>query len=111
MPERRFRNEEVDCMPLYRVPFARAGCMPVSDKSSDSLEAKDLTFDIGAASEINIKAGLTGDEVIIADNEFIQKITDATLARLSLVDLPSANSIKCCSPPASLKTKSLKLWR
>ena len=27
----------------------------------------------------------------------------ATLARLSLVDLPSANSIKCCSPPASLK--------
>ena len=25
------------------------------------------------------------------------------LKRLSLVDLPSANSIKCCSPPASLK--------
>ena len=24
----------------------------------------------------------------------------ATLVRLSLVDLPSANSIKCCSPPA-----------
>ena len=24
----------------------------------------------------------------------------------SLVDLPSANSIKCCSPPASLKTKT-----
>ncbi len=27
----------------------------------------------------------------------------APLKRLSLVDLPSANSIKCCSPPASLK--------
>ena len=27
----------------------------------------------------------------------------ATLVRLSLVDLPSANSMKCCSPPASLK--------
>ena len=25
------------------------------------------------------------------------------LVRLSLVDLPSANSMKCCSPPASLK--------
>ena len=29
----------------------------------------------------------------------------ATLVRLSLVDFPSANSMKCCSPPASLKTK------
>ncbi len=37
---------------------------------------KDLTFDIGEASEINIKSGLTGDEVIIADNEFIQSITE-----------------------------------
>ena len=27
----------------------------------------------------------------------------ATLVRLSLVDLPSANSMKCCSPPASLE--------
>ena len=27
----------------------------------------------------------------------------APLMRLSPVDLPSANSIKCCSPPASLK--------
>ena len=27
----------------------------------------------------------------------------APLKRLSLVDLPSANSMKCCSPPASLK--------
>jgi len=29
----------------------------------------------------------------------------APLKRLSPVDLPSANSIKCCSPPASLKKK------
>lgn len=36
---------------------------------------KYITFDIGAASEINIKSGLTGDEVIIADSEFIQEIT------------------------------------
>ena len=28
----------------------------------------------------------------------------APLMRLSLVDLPSANSIKCCSPPASKNT-------
>ena len=33
----------------------------------------------------------------------------ATLVRLSLVDLPSANSMKCCSPPASLKIKNLNL--
>ena len=32
----------------------------------------------------------------------------ATLARLSLVDLPSANSIKCCSPPASLISINLE---
>ena len=31
----------------------------------------------------------------------------ATLVRLSLVDLPSANSIKCCSPPASLKANKM----
>ena len=31
----------------------------------------------------------------------------ATFARLSLVDLPSANSIKCCSPPASLKATKM----
>ena len=35
----------------------------------------------------------------------------ATLASLSLVDLPSANSIKCCSPPASLKMKNLNLTK
>ena len=29
----------------------------------------------------------------------------APLKRISPVDLPSANSIKCCSPPASLKKK------
>ena len=29
--------------------------------------------------------------------------------RLSLVDLPSANSIKCCSPPASLEKQILKI--
>lgn len=33
----------------------------------------------------------------------------ATLVRLSLVDLPSANSIKCCSPPASLEKQILKI--
>jgi hypothetical protein len=27
--------------------------------------------------------------------------------RLSLVDLPSANSMKCCSPPASLKATKM----
>lgn len=37
---------------------------------------KDLTFDIGEASKINIKSGLTGDEVNIADNEFIESITE-----------------------------------
>ena len=33
----------------------------------------------------------------------------ATLVRLSLVDLPSANSMKCCSPPASLKNRIPKI--
>lgn len=37
---------------------------------------KNVTFDIGTASKINIKSGLTGDEVNIADNEFIQNITE-----------------------------------
>ena len=32
----------------------------------------------------------------------------APLMRLSLVDLPSANSIKCCSPPASLISINLE---
>ena len=31
----------------------------------------------------------------------------APLKRLSPVDLPSANSIKCCSPPASLKATKM----
>ena len=43
----------------------------------------------------------------------------ATLVRLSPVDLPSANSMKCCSPPASLKANKMNfmeqanrnLWR
>ena len=33
----------------------------------------------------------------------------ATLVRLSLVDLPSANSMKCCSPPASLEKQIPKI--
>ena len=33
----------------------------------------------------------------------------APLMRLSPVDLPSANSIKCCSPPASLEKQILKI--
>ena len=33
----------------------------------------------------------------------------ATLVRLSLVDLLSANSIKCCSPPASLEKQIPKI--
>ena len=30
--------------------------------------------------------------------------------RLSFVDLPSANSIKCCSPPASLELENIDFW-
>ena len=33
----------------------------------------------------------------------------APLMRLSLVDLPSANSMKCCSPPASLEKQIPKI--
>ena len=41
-----------------------------------SCSDKNMTFDIGEASKINIKAGLTGDEVNIVDSEFIQNITE-----------------------------------
>lgn len=37
---------------------------------------KNMTFDIGEAAKINIKSGLTGEEVNIADNEFIKDITE-----------------------------------
>ena len=37
---------------------------------------KNMTFDIGSATKINIKSGLTGEEANIADNEFIQIITE-----------------------------------
>ncbi len=36
---------------------------------------KNLTFDIGAASRVHIKSGLTGDEVNITDAELIKNIT------------------------------------
>ena len=35
-----------------------------------------MTFDIGEAAKINIKSGLTGAEVNIADNEFIKGLTE-----------------------------------
>lgn len=35
-----------------------------------------LTFSIGDAAKINIKSGLTGDEVNIADDDFIKGITE-----------------------------------
>lgn len=35
-----------------------------------------MTFNIGTAAKINIKSGLTGAEVYIADNEFIKDITE-----------------------------------
>ena len=41
-----------------------------------SCSDKNMTFDIGEASKINIKNGLTGDEVNIVDNEFIRNITE-----------------------------------
>ena len=37
---------------------------------------KYMTFHIGAASKINIKSGLTDDEVTVVNNEFIQRITE-----------------------------------
>ena len=37
---------------------------------------KNMTFDIGEAAKINIKSGLSGEEVNIADNEFIKDITE-----------------------------------
>ena len=37
---------------------------------------KNMTFDIGEAAKINIKSGLTGAEVNIADNEFIKGLTE-----------------------------------
>lgn len=37
---------------------------------------KNVTFDIGSASKINIKSGLTGDEANIADPAFIHSITE-----------------------------------
>lgn len=37
---------------------------------------KNMTFDVGTSNKINIKSGLTGDEVDIADNEFILNITE-----------------------------------
>ena len=40
--------------------MAAAGC-----------SSKNMTFNIGAASKINIKSGLTGDEINIADDGFI----------------------------------------
>ena len=47
----------------------------------------------------------TGDiEVKVTELRLLAKVHPlAPLMRLSLVDLPSANSIKCCSLPASLK--------
>lgn len=44
--------------------MAAAGC-----------SSKNMTFNIGAASKINIKSGLTGDEINIADYGFIKDIT------------------------------------
>ena len=41
-----------------------------------SCSDKNMRFNIEAASSIDIKSGLTGDEVILADKEFIQKITE-----------------------------------
>ena len=36
---------------------------------------KNMKFDIGVANSINIKSGLTGDEINITDKEIIQSIT------------------------------------
>ena len=44
--------------------MAAAGC-----------SSKNMTFNIGAASKIKIKSGLTGDEINIADDGFIKDIT------------------------------------
>ena len=41
-----------------------------------SCSDKNMRFNIEAANSIDIKSGLTGDEVILADKEFIQKITE-----------------------------------
>lgn len=41
-----------------------------------SCSGKNMTLDIGQASKINIRSGLTGDEVNIADNAFIRNITE-----------------------------------
>ena len=44
--------------------------------SIEGCSNKNMTFDIGEAAKINIKSGLTGEEVNIADNEFIKDITE-----------------------------------
>lgn len=37
---------------------------------------KNMTFDIGNATQIQIRSGLTGDEVIIEDSEFVKGVTE-----------------------------------
>lgn len=44
--------------------------------SIEGCSNKNMTFDIGEAAKINVKSGLTGEEVNIADNEFIKDITE-----------------------------------
>lgn len=34
-----------------------------------------MTFDIGEASGINIRSGLTGDEIIVVDDKFVKDVT------------------------------------
>ena len=71
MPEWKNR-EEGDCMKKFIALALALVCVLGLVSCSD----KNMTFDIGEASKINIKNGLTGDEVNIVDTEFIQNITE-----------------------------------
>lgn len=56
---------------LIALVLALAGVLGLAGCSD-----KYMTFDIGEASTINIKSGITGDEVIIDDDVFIRSITE-----------------------------------
>jgi len=62
---------------------------------------KNLTFDIGVASRVHIKSGLTGDEVNITDSELIKSIT---------ADINSLTFIKTSSSEGEVGYAYMLTW-
>ena len=100
-----------ELMPVYcvigKIPVCRTDKIPLGTKGRTSILSIESSASCGASFSVSRKRLHDRACFVTSFRQGGYTPPLAPLKRLSPVDLPSANSIKCCSPPASLKANKM----